>query len=586
MNAVMWSFGQIESGRCFRPGRNGASGSPLKQASPANGAERHRNAHYADLLAIQVGDEQQTDIENPNGLTKAWFDAAQRRQLYTDKLLYVNSTFINSDAAYFDFIANANPDAISWDAYPFGTTGVYPYNWLGKAQHFRRAALGQLHQRQRHRAAAIRTVSADVPSASDGARDPGDLEMRWQQFTAWTLGYTFVDAFTVGGGNKPVQRREHGQSPNQPRYNQFKESCPPEHEPRPGADEADQLRLWAQNIVSAAKTPAVYSTPLPIDWPDLQPTNAPPNQQYLTGVSAQNLGTKNNGQPGRRLRRVFQPAADVVRRPGGYGVFHGHQRAGRLSARPNAAGERLHAADHARFQFRLQRNQFAPTTQPQHRAGRSRSAHASDRQPVSLIFNLEGGTGDLFKYNDGSPFVGIELPIDQLYWDNDGTAAGNNTANGAGLGGSGTWDTAASKWFNGSTNGTWVANKAAIFWGTAGTVTLAAAQSANRLQFKSNGYTVTGSTLTMSGSEIGVDSGMTATINSTVAGSFGINKTGSGTLVLGNASNSYTGGTTIGAGALRVSNDGSLGAVPGSLDNQHHAQWRHACSLAQLRPLQ
>src|SRR5262249_45805249 len=53
------------------------------------------------------------------------------------------------------------------------------------------------------------------------------------------------------------------------------------------------------------------------------------------------------------------------------------------------------------------------------------------------VFNLEGGTGDLFKYNDGTPFVGVELPLDVLYWDSDGVAAGNNSATGAGLGGSG-----------------------------------------------------------------------------------------------------------------------------------------------------
>ncbi len=127
-------------------------------------------------------------------------------------------------------------------------------------------------------------------------------------------------------------------------------------------------------------------------------------------------------------------------------------------------------------------------------------------------------------------------------------------------------------------------NKAAVFWGTAGTVTLGAPQSASSLQFKTNGYTVTGSTLTLSGSEIGVDSGMTATISSTVAGSVGINKTGTGTLVLGNASNTYTGGTTIGAGALRVSSDGSLGAVPGSLATQHHAQRRDVAVRRELRP--
>ena len=61
------------------------------------------------------------------------------------------------------------------------------------------------------------------------------------------------------------------------------------------------------------------------------------------------------------------------------------------------------------------------------------------------VFTLDGGTGDLFKFNDGAPFVGIQsASAATLYWDNDGSASGNNSSTGAGLGGSGTWDSAAS----------------------------------------------------------------------------------------------------------------------------------------------
>ena len=80
-----------------------------------------------------------------------------------------------------------------------------------------------------------------------------------------------------------------------------------------------------------------------------------------------------------------------------------------------------------------------------------------------LMFDLEGGTGDLFKYNDGTPFVGVQANV-SLYWDNDANAGNNNVGTGAGLGGSGNWDTSANKWFNGSANGPWAANNNAVFW--------------------------------------------------------------------------------------------------------------------------
>ena len=78
------------------------------------------------MIALQVGDEQQSDIEDPTGATRAWFNAAQAGNHFNDTLLYVNSFFISNDTNYANFLANANPDAISWDSYPFanphGTT--------------------------------------------------------------------------------------------------------------------------------------------------------------------------------------------------------------------------------------------------------------------------------------------------------------------------------------------------------------------------------------------------------------------------------------------------------------------------------
>ena len=57
-----------------------------------------------------------------------------------------------------------------------------------------------------------------------------------------------------------------------------------------------------------------------------------------------------------------------------------------------------------------------------------------------------------------------------------------------------------------------------MFAGTAGTVTLASPQSVTSLQFKTNGYDIAGSTLTLTAPTITTDSGVTATISSTIAG--------------------------------------------------------------------
>src|SRR4051812_33321361 len=80
-----------------------------------------------------------------------------------------------------------------------------------------------------------------------------------------------------------------------------------------------------------------------------------------------------------------------------------------------------------------------------------------------LQLTLDGGTGDLFKYNDGTPFVGVQAAPALGYWDNDTSAANNNAASGAGLGGTGTWDSAAAKWYDGTSNSAYSSGSNVVF---------------------------------------------------------------------------------------------------------------------------
>src|SRR5262249_373894 len=162
-----------------------------------------------------------------------------------------------------------------------------------------------------------------------------------------------------------------------------------------------------------------------------------------------------------------------------------------------------------------------------------------------------------------------------LYWDTDGSVAGNNATTGANLGGSGAWNTAASNWWDTATLRTWIEGSDAVFWGGAGAVT-ASTVSPNSLSFKVDGYSISSGTLNMIGapSNFVVDSNVTATINSTISGSNTMWKLGPGTLVLANTNNLNTadtngGGWRIeGGGTLVISADTCLGApLPDSARN-------------------
>ena len=136
-----------------------------------------------------------------------------------------------------------------------------------------------------------------------------------------------------------------------------------------------------------------------------------------------------------------------------------------------------------------------------------------------------------------------------LYWDGTDTTADAD-------GGAGTWDGSATNWDDAATAGnpvSWTASDDAVFGGVADSVTVSGNQQASSLTFDVDGYTLTGGTLTLAGTLPGVSVGdiaHSATIQSTLAGTDGFTKSGSGSLTVSNAGNSYTGATTVSGGLL------------------------------------
>ncbi|MEI9400681.1 autotransporter-associated beta strand repeat-containing protein [Mesorhizobium argentiipisi] len=161
------------------------------------------------------------------------------------------------------------------------------------------------------------------------------------------------------------------------------------------------------------------------------------------------------------------------------------------------------------------------------------------------------------------------------FWDGDAGPKNNSAVNG----GNGTWQnsTGNDNWTDasGAINAPYQDNAFAIFAGTAGTVAVdnsLGQVSASGMQFATDGYLIQGGDIALVGpqSTIRVGDGtaasatFVATIASNLTGNSQLVKDDLGTLVL-SGTNSYSGGTAINGGTVRISQDANLGDAAGGL---------------------
>ncbi|MCS2171924.1 autotransporter-associated beta strand repeat-containing protein [Scandinavium sp. TWS1a] len=169
------------------------------------------------------------------------------------------------------------------------------------------------------------------------------------------------------------------------------------------------------------------------------------------------------------------------------------------------------------------------------------------------------------------------------FWDGTGGVNGILKGNGKIDGGDGVWQNSGGNdnWStdqtdpDGTINAPFSDGAFAVFSGRKGNVTVDNSLGEvliSGAQFTTNGYVINDGVITTNTADTVIRVGdgtalgklYTATINSQITGSGGIDKTDVGTLIL-NGNNSYRGGNTVSGGVLQVSGDQNLGAADTSI---------------------
>jgi hypothetical protein len=375
----------------------------------------NETGYMSKLIALQLGDEANLNDDATRTNYVNWFNAV--RASFPNTLLYTNNYGGQvTDTALGDFVIRAKPDMLSFDTYPFqpgtGPAGGSPTNWYGDLRRYRVFAL-----------------NADIPlatyretfHASDG-RDPSGSEQRLNTFAAMAFNVKYFTDFTYNSGASSLFNNAAGgdNSPNSIYTNQadinkkarnlgkaMTRLQPIDVHPNGANPTTDIMFIRGRNganvpnalpigFVADAQAPNSYS-----DWVFQR------NDPYLNGWTVTNNGTKNGGQVGDVIVAWFKTLDESFDGP----AFADERYMMVINGLTDPTGTAADASQHVTMDFLF-------GTAAGHLTGIQRlNPDTGLVENVALTpigsgkyrwsFDLDGGGAELFKFNDGAPFVGV-----------------------------------------------------------------------------------------------------------------------------------------------------------------------------------
>jgi hypothetical protein len=360
-------------------------------------------ASLKHLITMQWRDEQ--DITDPQQLELAREFLDQFRRNHPGVIAYLNQNGIrHTEEELRQYLASVRPDMVTFDIYPFDghLIGGSPTTFYRALQRYRLLGLAG-HDGSGRSPIPYGLYLQTFTSAELHGHQPSLSEMRLNQFAAWAFGYTFASAFIYAqiDDNRDLIPALFDQSGDGlPRQPSFDEIAAINRQSRRLGSALVRLRSTDVGILPGQHRSADGLASEANAIPENVPLWAPHagEDQYLVGVSAQNLGSKNHRLPG-----------DVV--IGRYASRHPHDGTYFMlvNGLTSSEGSAEDTTQRIRLDFDFQSSGI------RHLLRLSRDTGAVEALPLMddgggrfhLELDLEGGTGDLLKYDNGQPFVGV-----------------------------------------------------------------------------------------------------------------------------------------------------------------------------------
>ncbi|MEO5803748.1 MAG: immunoglobulin domain-containing protein [Verrucomicrobiota bacterium] len=410
--AMNWIWDSTPSAMGTAPGFPWARWSRDETEMPPRTGEE---AYLSQLLMIQLGDEWELNNDATRTRLVDWFNAV--RANWPNTILFHNNYGGQvGDAQLGDFVTRAQPDMLSFDAYPFRLDGLgnkYEtlVNWYGDMRRYRQHAMGAN--------IPLATYLQTYSSGAENVSAPSPSELRLQHFAALAFNCKTLMDFTYNGGSSSLFTNVNGgdNAPNALYYE--KANCALRARNfgkalvrlKPVADVSfPDLRTTGMMFILGRNSSGALN-PFPIgfyagpgggdvttDWAYQRHDPYLTNNWVIT-----NKGTKNNGQPGNVIVSWFRPLDES---------FDGPDYTNEIYMMVvNGLSDLTGTAPECLQEIKLN---FATNLTALEMLNPLTGLVEVQSLPLTngfrqLVLNLNGGDAALFKFSDGAPFIGAQL---------------------------------------------------------------------------------------------------------------------------------------------------------------------------------